>query len=245
MQFSLSPLLRSATQIAPLALLAPVALLAILPACSAPPEESVRPGINDNFLDPELDAATWTKRFEGESREVYANRDLIAATMNIEPGMVVADVGSGTGMMLTPLANAAGSDGTVYAVDISPGMIAHLRERAADEGLNQVEVVHCSERSAELPRNSVDRVVIIDTYHHFEFPISTMTSIRRALRDGGEVMIIDFERIPGVSREWILGHVRCGKEVVLEELEKAGFELLEDVPMNELEENYVLRLGKK
>lgn len=221
-------------------------LLILLPACaSAPPEESVRPGINDNFLDPELDAATWTKRFEGESREVYANRDKIAAAMRIQPGMTVADVGAGTGMMLNTLASSTGKDGTVYAVDISPGMIDHLRQRSADEGLDQVEVVHCSDRSSELPRNSVDRVVIIDTYHHFEYPISTMSSIHKALRKGGEVLIVDFERIPGVSREWILGHVRAGKEVVLQELEKAGFMLLEDVPMKELEENYVLRLGKK
>lgn len=221
-------------------------LLILLPACaSAPPEESVRPGINDNFLDPELDASNWTRRFEGESREVYANRDKIAAAMNIEPGMNVADIGAGTGMMLPTLAAAGGAKGTIYAVDISPGMIDHLRMRAEAENLDQVEVVHCSERSSELPRNSVDRVVIIDTYHHFEYPISTMSSIHKALRKGGEVLIVDFERIPGKSREWILGHVRAGKEVVLQELEKAGFELLEDVPMKELEENYVLRLGKK
>jgi cyclopropane fatty-acyl-phospholipid synthase-like methyltransferase len=221
-------------------------LLLLLPACaSAPPEESVRPGVNDNFLDPELDAATWTQRFEGESREVYANRDKIAAIMNIEPGMGVADIGAGTGMMLSPLATSTGASGKVYAVDISPGMIDHLRLRAADEGMDQVEVVHCSERSSELPRNSVDRVVCIDTYHHFEYPISTMSSIHKALRKGGEVLIVDFERIPGKSREWILGHVRAGKEEVLIELEKAGFKLLEDVPMSELEENYVLRLGKK
>jgi len=119
MKFSLMPQMRL------------LALLLLLPACaSAPPEESVRPGVNANFLDPELDAATWTKRFEGESREVYANRDKIAAHMNIAPGMGVADIGAGTGMMLSPLASATGDQGTVYAVDISPGMIDHLRQRA-------------------------------------------------------------------------------------------------------------------
>jgi ubiquinone/menaquinone biosynthesis C-methylase UbiE len=212
---------------------------------TAPPEESVRPGVNDNFMDPTMDPESWVKRFEGESREVFANRKLIAKAMNIEPGMGVADIGAGTGMMIPSLASATGSNGAVYAVDISPGMIDHLRTRASETKMDQVEVVHCTERSSELKPNSVDRVVCIDTYHHFEYPISTMKSIHKALRKGGEVLIIDFERIPGVSREWILDHVRAGKEEILEELKTAGFELLEDVQMSELKENYVLRLGKK
>jgi ubiquinone/menaquinone biosynthesis C-methylase UbiE len=217
----------------------------LLPACAdAPQEHNVNPGINEGFLDPELNPAAWTKRFEGESREVFALRSQITAAMGIQPGMTVADVGSGTGMMLPPLAKATGSNGTVYAVDISPRLIEHLELRAETERLSQVEVVLCTDRSAKLQKNSTDRVVIIDTYHHFEYPHSTMKSIHEALRKDGEVLIVDFIRIPGVSEDWILKHVRAGKEVVLAELEEAGFELLEEKTIPGLKDNYVLRMGK-
>ncbi len=226
-------------------------VFALVAACASPtpepaaaPEESVKPGINDPFLDTEADIDRFVKLFEVESRDIYAERVAIAAAVGLEAGMSVADVGAGTGLFEPTFSQSVGSGGTVYAVDISPGMIAHLGRRKDAEGWDNVIVRECTERSVSLPADSVDRVFLCDTYHHFEYPRTTMTSILHALRDGGEVLIVDFIRIEGVSSDWTLGHVRCGKPVVIEELESYGFRLAEEVEIEGMSENYVLRFVK-
>jgi len=88
-------------------------------------------------------------------------------------------------------------------------------------------------------------VFICDTYHHFEYPHHTMASIHAALGRNGEVVIVDFERIPGVSREWTLDHVRAGKQEVIAEMESFGFDLVEEVEVPGLSENYVVRFRKR
>jgi predicted methyltransferase len=209
----------------------------------APPEQSVKPGINTNFLDPELDVDAMVRRFETESREVFAQRSAIARAVGLSPGMAVADVGAGTGMFVDFFAQDVTRSGRVYAVEIAAKFVDLLRERAATRGMAQVEVVLCSERDVSLPAGSVDVVFTCDTYHHFEYPVSTLASIHRALRPGGHFVVVDFDRIPGVSREWVLGHVRCGKEQVIAEVTAAGFTLVDDVPL-ELQENYFLRFRR-
>jgi ubiquinone/menaquinone biosynthesis C-methylase UbiE len=209
------------------------------------PEASVKPGINASYLDPDLDVDAMVRRFELESREIAACRDAIARAVGVEPGEAVADVGAGTGLFMGSFASAVGPDGRVFAVDIAPAFVEHLGERARANGWTQVEARVCSEDSVDLPPASVDVVFVCDTYHHFEYPRSTSASIHRALRPGGELFVVDFERIPGFSRDWILGHVRADKQTVIAELESFGFELVEQVEIPGLEENYALRLRRQ
>ncbi len=218
-----------------------------LTGCGAAPEAaeaSVKPGINKDFLDPSLDVAKYEQRFEGESREVFVHRGRIAALLQLRPGMAVADVGAGTGLYSLLFAPKVGPEGRVFAVDIAPKFVEHIRAAAAARQLPQVEAVLCTERSVELPPASVDLVFVCDTYHHFEYPQATLATIRSALRPGGELVILDFIREPGVSREWILEHVRAGEAVVRQEIEAAGFTFVrrEETPF--LHENYVLRFRR-
>jgi len=232
-------------------------LSVLLGACTSPssliepvelaPEASVKPGINDSFLAEDMQAEDFVERFEGESREVFVHREEIVAALPIELGDVVADVGSGTGAFLSAFANAVGpvyGGGRVLALDIAPSFVEHLAARAVAEELPQVEARLCGERSVDLPRQSIDLAFICDVYHHFEYPRSTMTSIHHALKPGGQVVIVDFERIPGVSREWTLGHVRAGKEEVIAEMESFDFKFLEELTIPGLEENWVGRFKK-
>ncbi|MCH8829824.1 MAG: class I SAM-dependent methyltransferase, partial [Planctomycetes bacterium] len=128
----------------------------------------------------------------------------------------------------------------VDAVDISPKLVEHMRNRAKEEGLENVEVVLSKENSIELPAASVDFVFVCDTYHHFEFYTEMLLSIRDALRPGGQLIIIEFERIPGTSREWVLGHVRAGKERFKSEIQQSGFRFIEEVKIAGFRENYFL-----
>ncbi|MCK5943725.1 MAG: class I SAM-dependent methyltransferase [Planctomycetes bacterium] len=213
-------------------------------ACSAAPEEqSVKPGINTNFLDPNLDVDKYVERFETESREVFAKRTQIARAVGLQPGMAVADVGAGTGVFLDFFARDVTTGGKVYAVEIAPKFVERLQRRSRARNQPQVEVVLCTDRDVGLPPGSVDAVFTCDTYHHFEYPAATLASIRRALRPGGSFVVVDFERIPGVTRQWLLDHVRCGKQQVIDEVTAAGFVLEEEVPLG-FEENYFLRFRR-
>lgn len=209
---------------------------------SFPPEQSVKPGINTEYLKPELDVTQWVERFEREGREIYDHREAIVAAARIKPGAVVADIGAGTGLFTPYFSRAAGPKGKVYAVDIVPAFLERIKQRAASEGLANVQTVLCTERSVELPPNSIDFAFICDVYHHFEFPQSSMASLHRALRPGGEVLLVEFKRVPGTSSDWILNHVRAGQEVFIAEIEAAGFKQIEERDL--LKDNYVVRFRK-
>jgi SAM-dependent methyltransferase len=221
-------------------------------ACSSVPDAApqtlersdVPEGINDNFLDTQLDLDIWQGRWEVESREVYACRDGLVQAMGLKAGDRVADVGAGTGLYMVPFAEAVGAGGLVYEADISPRFIEHLRQRKIDEGLDNVRVHASSETSLDLPADSIDAAFVCDTYHHFEFHRAMLASLHMAITSGGKLVIVDFERIPGQSREWILGHVRAGKEPVRSEIEGAGFTFVEEVTLPGLHENYCLIFNK-
>ena len=108
-------------------------LLLALSACAAPRQETrtaVPEGINDSFFGADADVDRFAERWELESREVYANREEILATLELQPGETVADIGTGTGLYVEPFAAAVGPEGRVLAVDISPKFIFHVRARA-------------------------------------------------------------------------------------------------------------------
>ncbi len=203
-------------------------------------EKSVRPGINKPFENPDI--KEFLGKFEGESREIYAQRKAILAACKLKPGMAVADVGAGTGLYTRLFAKEVGPRGKLYAVDIAPKFIAHIEETSKEQGLTNVVGVLCTEDSSRLPPRSVDLAFICDTYHHFEFPFKTLRSLHEALRPSGQVILIDFHRIAGKSRPWVLGHVRAGQEVFTKEIESCGFEKVGEEKL--LQENYFLRFRK-
>jgi predicted methyltransferase len=210
----------------------------IAPATQPARGPSAAPGINDPYQN--TDVGVWEERFETESREIYRERERIVALLNLESGEAVADIGAGTGLFTEPFSRAVGPAGRVYAVDIMPEFVRHIESRARSRGLTNVEAVLCRDDSVELPPDSVDVVFVCDTYHHFEYPARSLWSIHQALRSGGRMFVIDFKRIAGKSRPFILEHVRAGQEVFAEEIRAAGFEVREREDATFLEENYVL-----
>ncbi len=203
--------------------------------------ESVRPGINDSFLKPDVE--NFVERFEREGRDAYDHRDEILKACGLREGMVVADVGAGTGLFTRLFAPVVGKTGRVYSVDIAEEFVEHIQKTARENDLTNVVGILCTQDDAKLPPNSIDLVFICDTYHHFEFPQKTMQSIHRALRPGGQVILIDFHRKEGVSSDWTMGHVRAGKEVFVSEIEDSGFRQTESVD-DMLTESYFVRFAK-
>ncbi len=198
-------------------------------------------GINDPYLAPDLKVAEWVKRFEGESREVFAHRHRIAASLDLKPGQSVADVGAGTGLYVPFLAERVGKTGKVYAVDIAPPFIEHITQKAKETGLSQVTPVLSTEHSVELPANSVDMIFTSDAYHHFVHYQDMLASMRKALKPGGQLIVVDYDiEGEGVS-DSMVAHVGKKKGEFRRQIEAGGFTFAQDMTLKEMKTNFIYR----
>jgi len=204
-------------------------------------EQSVKPGINEEYHG-HLDVDRFEKQFESQGREAYDRRNEIVRALKLQPGMEVADIGTGTGLFVPLFSKGVAAEGRVYAVDISQDFVEHVKSKAQELGLKNVQTVVCTDRSVELPPESIDLAFLCDVYHHFEYPRDSLASIRTALRPGGSLVIVDYEREPGKTADWRLTHVRAGKAQVAAEIKAAGFEQTEDLDF--LRDNYFIRFRK-
>ncbi len=193
--------------------------------------------LNESFADP--DVTQWVERFEREGRDSYAKRFEILDLMNLKPGMNVADIGAGSGFFSRLMGQKVRPGGIVYAVDISKPFVDHVAKTSREMGLENVKAVLGDPRSPKLAENSVDVVFIAHSYHHFEYPYEMLAEIKRALRPDGLFLLIDAERIKGLTSEGRMRMVRAGKGTFTDEIINAGFELEEEVDLFELD--YVLK----
>ena len=206
------------------------------PVPPAAEETSVKPGINDHYFEPESNAR-YVRLLEAETREIVQRREEIVDALNLREGMEVADIGAGTGVLTTVMAERVGDRGTVYAVDIVPSFLERIRRRVDEAGLGNVVVVHGEERATGLPPASLDLALMCDTYHHIEYPKSYLRSVLESLRGGGAFVVIDMKRKEGASPV-LLNHVRADKQTVVDEIEEAGFALEKEIDL--LRHNYYL-----
>lgn len=212
------------------------------PAAAGHSHSRIDPKINEPFRNPDLEV--FTKRFESPDREVFAKRNEIVAALRLRPGMAVADVGAGTGLFTRLIAEKVGPAGKVYAVDIAPTFVEHIAREAKKHGHNHVVTVLSTQDSTGLPEQSVDLVFLSDVYHHLEKPDKVLASIRRALRAGGNLVVIDFDRVEGRSSDFVLKHVRAEKAVIVKEIETAGFSAIPAPEAPQFKENFFLRFRR-
>jgi SAM-dependent methyltransferase len=157
--------------------------------------------------------------FESPSREKRLQIDRVMDLLRIAPGKTVADIGAGSGWFTVRAARRVGSTGTVCAVDINPGAIEYIDRRSRTESLVNIKTILSKADDPLLPKESVDAVLLLKTYHEVAAPVKLLENLRPALRPGARVGIIDREgngADHGVSRK-----------VVIEEAEHAGYRLLE------------------
>lgn len=214
--------------------------LACLPAVLHAQEQSVSPDINRHYENPVWQQ--WVSTFEAPGRELFAKRHAIVAATGVRPGMAVADIGAGTGLFTRLFSPRVEPGGKIYAVDISGSFVENILRTCRAQGLGNVQGIVNTPRDAGLPAGSIDLAFLADTYHHFEYPVSMLDSIHRALRTGGRLVIIDFRRQPGSSSPWVMQHVRAGRDSVIREIQAAGFRFLAERPL--LASNYFLEFSK-
>ena len=217
------------------------ALLTLLACPAISQEKSVKPGVNDSFRDPKV--WEYVERFEIESREVFSKRKEIVEACKIPAGATVADVGAGTGIFTRMFSESVGEKGQVLAVDIAQNFLDHINKTNREANRKNVQTILCTADDTKLPEASVDVAYICDTYHHFEFPLKTMSSLHKALKPNGRVFVIDFKRIEGESTEWTMNHVRAGQEVFEAEILSSGFKKVRE-HSDLLKENYFVEFEK-
>lgn len=185
------------------------------------------------------DPKHWAKVFEGPARDAWQKPKDLVKSLALAPGMAVADVGAGTGYLMPHLAEAVGAKGQVIAIDIEPQMVKYLTERAQTAKLTQVSAQLGQPSDPKLGAASVDRIVILDTWHHVPARIAYAQKLLAALRPGGMLYIVDFTKD---SPEGPPAKHRLLPEQVQLDLQTAGF--VADVIPEELPNQYIVR-GKK
>jgi SAM-dependent methyltransferase len=181
--------------------------------------------------------ADWLERNE---REMEEHPDAALDAIGLKPGMVVGDVGAGTGYMTLRMAKRVGPSGKVYANDVQPEMLRRLRQNAAKEKLSNVETVLGTEADPKLPAGKLDLILLVDVYHEFSQPQKMLRKMREALKPDGRLVLLEYRKEdPNIP---IRPEHKMSVQEVKTELEAEGFHL--DQVLETLPRQHILILGK-
>ena len=158
--------------------------------------------------------------FDYPDRDKKLHINQVMDLLGIAPGKSVADIGAGSGWFTVRAAQRVTPAGKVYAVDINPEAIRYVQERVHKEKLTNVKTILGTADNPRLPANSVDAVLLLKTYHEVAQPVELMRNLRSALRADARVGIID--------RNGNGENHGVQKKVVIQEVESAGYRLLEE-----------------
>lgn len=155
----------------------------------------------------------------------------LVAELGIRPGSTVVDLGTGPGYMLPYLSEAVGAGGTVIAEDIQKDFLDRARTKAEQHHLGNVRFVLGTDRDPHLGTGSADLVLVLDVYHHFDYPQQMLAELGEALRPGGRLAIVEYYKRRGAmgtgNPDFPLTHIRLDAGDVIKEVEANGFRLLE------------------
>jgi len=132
-----------------------------------------------------------TPWLERPSRATEERPDLLVEELHLQPGMMVADIGAGSGYLSRRMAPLVGA-GRVFAVDVQPQMVALLTELSQKPEYKNLVPVQGGADDVQLPPASIDLAVMVDVYHELAYPYEVMRSLIRALKPGGRVVLVEY-----------------------------------------------------
>jgi precorrin-6B methylase 2 len=153
-------------------------------------------GIGKRYMDREISGvmgwqgASWLER---DKRDREERTDLLLDILELKPGMVVADIGAGTGYLSRRIAPLVMPGGKIIALDLQPEMVNFLQAGVKRSGLSQIEVRLGTVDDIKLPKNSVDMAIMVDVYHELAFPYEVLSSIMRALKPRGRIVFVEYK----------------------------------------------------
>lgn len=174
----------------------------------------------------------------GADRDQRQKPKELVDAMGLKPGMAVADVGTGVGYMLPHLSSAVGPNGKVLAQDIQEDFLE--KARATAKNLTNVSFILGSPNDPKLPADSVDSILVLDAYHHFDYPDKMLAHLHKALKAGGRLVIVDYYKREGAmgggNNRRALEHIRLDEADVRKEIEANRFRfvsLREHIPQSQ------------
>lgn len=168
------------------------------------------------------DPAAYIKALEDPERDKYQKPHEVIEALAIKPGDVIADIGSGSGYFTLRMAQHVGEEGHVYGVDVNADMVRHLNERIRDGGVRNASTILARPDDPLLPQ-AVDRFVVVDVWHHVDDQAKYLASMKKLLKPGGQVVMIDFHK-----RDLPVGPplaMKISREALIAQMEQHGFKL--------------------
>ncbi|MCH4824223.1 class I SAM-dependent methyltransferase [Gramella lutea] len=166
---------------------------------------------------------SWLERPEREKEE---NTSRLIENLEIQPDDTIADIGAGSGYHVFKMAPLA-KTGLIYAVDIQEDMLQAIRERKKDAGIKNIELIKGTEKSVNLPENSVNKILMVDVYHEFSFPVEMLESMHLALRENGKIYLIEYR---GEDNSIPIKKLhKMTEEQAIREFKANGFKLEENI----------------
>ena len=173
-------------------------------------------------IDPEL----YLGALEDPKRDAYQKPQEVMGALGLKAGEVIADIGAGSGYFTFRLAHQVGDRGKVYAVDVSSDMIRHINRRIRELKAKNVVSILADPDDPLLPEASVNRFFFSDSWHHIENQTKYLSLLKKMLKPGGEIIMIDFHK-----KELPVGppmQMKIAREDLIKQMESNGFRLMKE-----------------
>ena len=172
------------------------------------------------------DSDAYIAMLEDPGRDSYQKPSEVLDALAIKTGETIADIGAGSGYFSLRMAQRVGEAGLIYAVDVNPEMVRYVNRKVRDLGLQNHRSVLADPDDPLLAEDSVDRIFICDTWHHIGNQNEYLELLKKAMRPGGQVVMIDFKK-----KELPVGpptEMKVSREALIDQMAGAGFKLLEE-----------------
>ncbi len=199
-------------------------VVALLPATLSAQDDVKRDAHEMHRL--HRDPQAYIGALEDPKRDAYQKPHEVLTALNLKPGEVIADIGAGSGYFTFRIAHHVGARGKVFAVDVSPDMIRHVNRRIRDLKTTNVVSILADADDPLLAGQSINRFFICDVWHHVENPTKYLATMKKMLKPGGEIVMIDFHK-----KELPFGpamHMKIAREDLIKQMETNGFRLAKE-----------------
>jgi len=173
-------------------------------------------------------AEEWEKTLESPNRTATQKVAEVLAGLSLKPGMIVADIGAGSGFFSRPLAKAVVPGGKVYAVDIQQGLLDYINKRDAEENIHNVQTVLGEFDDPKLPMRNVDLAFINDVLHHIEHRAVYLKALGTYMKPAGRIAIIEMNKDDPKTGHKNQPELLIGREEIVGWMSDAGFKLVEE-----------------
>jgi cyclopropane fatty-acyl-phospholipid synthase-like methyltransferase len=175
-------------------------------------------------------ADEWVATLEGPQRIASQKIDAVLSKLDLKPGMVIADIGAGSGLFSRPLAKAVAPAGKVYAVDIQQDLLDHINQRDKAESIRNIQTVLGEYDDPKLPARNVDLAFINDVLHHIQHRAAYLKALGTYIKPGGRIAIIEMDKNDPKTPHRNQPELLVAREEILHWMSDAGFKLVQEHP---------------